>query len=108
MFETFFDTYSGNELIFEWVGTETERRIVIQDFVEEDSGLFDFKGIGSVHSSLIDSASQIRVLFGLAFTTGDEDVKGEDIIDSELLRVDMLIEGLFVEDHFVAINQMFL
>lgn len=78
--------------------------MIIQDFIEEDSGLFDLQSIGSIHSSLIHSASQIRVLFGLAFTTRDEHVKSEHIIDSKLLRIDMLIEGLFVEDDFIAIN----
>ena len=104
MFKTFFNTYSGNELIFEWVGTETERRMIIQDFIEEDSGLFDLQSISSIHSSLIDSASQIRVLFGLTITTRDEHIKSKHIIDSKLLRIDMLIEGLFVEDDFIAIN----
>ena len=78
--------------------------MIIQDFIEEDSGLFDLQSIGSIHSSLIDSTSQIRVLFGLAFTTRDKHIKSEDIIDSKLLRIDMLIIGLFVEDDFVAIN----
>lgn len=106
MLKTFFDSDSSSNGIFEWVETEAERRIIVKNFIEELSALFDFKIVGSIHSSFVDGTSGIQ-FFSFSLTTWYKDIESDDIIDGKLLIVDTLFESLFVENNLISINQMF-
>ena len=107
MLQTFFNSDSGSNRIFERVESETEGRIVVQDFVEELSALFNFEVISSVKGSFIDGAPCVH-FFGLAVSARNEDIEGDHIIDCKLLRVNSLFESLFVDYDLVSIDQVLL
>lgn len=43
-------------------------------------------------------------LFGLSFSTADENIKGDYIMDLEFLVIDFLLKCLFIYDDFVSID----
>lgn len=73
MLEALLDTNTGSDGVFEGVKTEAEGRIAVQHIVEELPALLDLEVIGTIHSSLVDSTSDICLL-GLTLTTADENV----------------------------------
>jgi hypothetical protein len=79
----------------------------VKNIVEKLSALLDFQVVRSIESSLVDSASKVS-FFSLSLSTADENVKGEYIINSKLLRIHSLLESLFIDDDLVSVNQMFL
>lgn len=105
--ETFLDSDTGRNRILERVDAEAERRIVVQDFVEELPALLDLEVVGTVHRSFEDSAAEIS-LFGFSFSRTDIDVQGEYVVNSEFLRLNSLLEGLLVDDYFVSVDQVLL
>ena len=107
MLEALFDSDSCIDSILEWVKTEGEWWVSIENFVKELSALLDFQVIRSVKSSLVDGASKIS-FFGLSFSWANENVQSENIIDCKLLRIHSLLEGFFVDDNLVSVDQMFL
>ena len=62
MFKAFLDTQSSSDGVLERVKTEAERGIVVEDFIEELSALFDFKVISAVHSTFVDCATSVHFL----------------------------------------------
>jgi hypothetical protein len=107
VFQTLLDADSGSNGVFEGVESEAERGISVEDVVEELSALLDLEVVGPVEGSLEDGASQLALL-GLALSAAHEDIKGEDVVNSELLLIDLLLKGLLVDDDLVAVNQVLL
>ena len=107
MLEAFFDSDSCVHGIFKGVKTETEWGISVKNIVEKLSALFYFQVVRSIKSSFVDSASKIS-FFSFSFSTADEDIKSKYIINSKLLRIYSLLEGLFIDDDLISVNQVFL
>lgn len=105
--QAFLDADSGGDGVFEGVESEAEGGVVVEHFVEELSALFDFQVVGPVHGSFVDGASGVQ-FFGFAFPARNEDVECDHVVDGEFLGVDSLLEGFFVEDDLVAINEVLL
>ena len=107
MLKAFLDADSGSDRVFEGVESEAERGVSVEDIVEKLSALFDFQVVRSIKSSFVDSASKIS-FFSFSLSTADEDIKSEYIINSKLLRIYSMLEGLFIDDDLISVNQVFL
>ena len=106
VFQTFLDSYSCSNGVFEGVEWEAEGRIVVKNFIEKYSALLDFQVVSSVHGSFVNCASCIQ-LFCLSFSTWNYYIKSNHIIHCKLLRIYPLLEGFLVYDHLVTVNQVF-
>ena len=47
-------------------------------------------------------------LFGLALSRADDHIESIHLVDLELAFLDLLLEGLLVDDHIVPIDEVFL
>ena len=101
------DTDPGSDGVLEGVEAKAVGGVVVENLVEELSALLDLEVISAIKGTLVDGASSVHLL-GLALSTRDEHVQGEHVVDSELLRLDSLLEGLFVEDDLVAVDEVLL
>ena len=97
MLNTLFDANTGSDGVFEGVEGETEGREAVHDFIEELTALLELEVIGAIHLSFVDSAAHISLL-RLTVSTADIDIENENVMHIELLFLDMLIEGFFVDD----------
>ena len=105
--EAFLDADSGGDGVFEGVEAEAERGISVEDFVEELSALLDLEVVGSVQSTLVDSASEVALL-GLSLPAADKNVEGEHVMDGEFLGIHSLFESFLVDDDLVSIDKVLL
>jgi len=93
----------GSDGVLEGVRTETEGGVSGQYIVEELSALFQFQVVTLIQSSLIYGAASFTFL-GLSISTAHEHVQGNHIMNCKLLILNLLIEGLLVDDHFISID----
>ncbi len=107
MLETLLDTNTGNNGVFEGVEGETERGVAVHHIVEELPTLLDLEVVGTVHGTLVDSATQISLLW-LTLPTADKHVQCEDVVHGELLGIDSLFEGLLIDDDLIAVDEVLL
>ena len=107
MLQALLDADPGRDGVLEGVEAEAEGRVSVEHVVEELSALLDLEGVGAVEGALVDGAAQVALL-GLALAAADEDVEREDVVHCELLAVHALLEGLLVDDHLVAVDEVLL
>jgi len=69
--------------------------------------VFGFQVVSFLNGSLIDSSTEFT-LFGFSFSGTDDNVKGVDFVDVELVLLNFLVIGFFVDNDVVAINKVFL
>jgi hypothetical protein len=107
MLKAFFYSDSSCEWLFKWIQAKTERRISVNDIIEELSALFYFKIICSIQSSFVYCASYI-ILFSFTFSAWYKYIQSENIMNCKLLRVDFLLKCLSIIYYLISINQMLL
>lgn len=106
MFEAFLDSHLGSDFITESVQREEHGRVLLVQFSEEGSGTLSSQVVDFIQSSLEDS-SPLVTGFGLSFSTGQHDIEHVDFVYVELEGVNFLVEGFFVQDDSVSVDQVF-
>jgi len=105
--EAFSNTNLGTSKVLESSDGEWEGWVLLVDNREENSSVLGLELVGGFHFSLEDGGSHVNLLHH-TFTRGDEDVETEDVSSGELVVLNSLLWGLFVNNDFVSVVEMLL